>query len=87
MIDKWPKEREENDNLDEKEEMEDEDGVWNLKENTISKGMVELERMFNNDELGWKRRSPPQIGNDDCDSFNLGLEEDAQMVKIRNAYI
>ena len=40
----------ERDNLDEKEEMEDKDGVWNLKMNTIPKGMVELEIMFDNDE-------------------------------------
>ena len=41
-----------------------------------------LERMFDKDELEKKRRPPPNVGNDDCDSFNLGLEEDPHMVKI-----
>ena len=50
MIDEEPKEGEEKVNSNEKEEMEDEDGVWNLKMNTILKGMVELERIFDNDE-------------------------------------
>lgn len=60
------------DNSDEKEDMEDEDGVWNLKINIILKGMVELERIFENDESARHRRPPPKVGNDDCDSFNLG---------------
>ena len=28
------------------EEIGDDDGIWNLKTNTIPRGMVELERMF-----------------------------------------
>ena len=38
-------------NPNEKEEIEDEDSVWNLKTNTIPKGVVELERFFDNYEL------------------------------------
>ena len=41
------------DTLDDKpkdDELEDEDGILNLKTNTILKGMVELEYIFDHDE-------------------------------------
>ena len=83
MIDKKPNEGKEKGDLNEKEEIEDDDGIWNLKMNTIPRGMVELERMLNKDESTKQRRPPPDMGNNDCDSFNLGLEEDPHIVKIR----
>ena len=46
MIDAKPDEGKEKGDHNEKEEIEDDDGIWNLKMNTISKGMVELERKF-----------------------------------------
>ena len=68
--------------LNKNEQIEDDDGIWNLKTNTIPRGMVELERMFSKDELVKQRISPLDMGNEDYDSFNLGLEEEPHMVKI-----
>ena len=42
--------------------------------------------MFDKDESSQKRIPPPIIGNGDSNSFNLGLEEDPQMVKIGKVY-
>ena len=42
--------------------------------------------MFNNDKSTWQRRPPPEIGNADCDSFNLGSEEDPHMLNIGKVY-
>ena len=82
MIEVELDEGEEKDDPKKKEEIEDGDGIWNLKTNTIPRGMVELERIFDKDESTKKRRPSPKVGNNDCDSFNLGLEEDPHMVKI-----
>ena len=38
------------------DELEDEDGILNLKTNTIPKGMVELECIFDCDESALNRR-------------------------------
>ena len=82
MIDIEPDEGEEKGDPNEKEEIEDDDHMWNLKKNTIPRGMVELVRMFDKDESTKQRRPPPDERNKNCDSFNLGLEEDPHMVKI-----
>ena len=50
MIDGELDEGKEKGDPNEKEEIEDDDGIWNLKMNTIPRGMVELERMFDKDE-------------------------------------
>ena len=82
MIDAKLDEGEEKGDPNKKEEIEEDDGIWNLKTNTIPRGMVKLERMFDKDELVKQRRPPLDMGNDDCDSFNLGSKEDPRMVKI-----
>ena len=58
----------------------DEDGIWNLKINTIPRGMVELERMFDNDDFAKQRRPPPKKGSDECILVNSGMSEDPRMV-------
>ena len=75
--------KEKDDHNEREEEIVDDDGIWNLKTNTIPRGMVELERMFNNDESEKQRRLSIDIGNDDCDSFNLGSGEDHYIVKMK----
>ena len=82
IIDAEPKGGKQKDDPDKKEEIEDDDGICNLKTNTIPRGMVELERMFDKDESVKQRRPPLDVGNHDCDSFNLGSKEDPRMVKI-----
>ena len=67
------------------EEITNDDGIWNLKKNTIPRGMVELKRMFDNDESAKQRRPPLEKGNDDCALVNLGMNEDPHMVKIGKA--
>ena len=67
MIDANPDEGKEKGDPNEKEEIEDDDDIWNLKTNTIPRGMIELERMLNNDELVKQRRPSPDMGNDNFD--------------------
>ena len=58
------------DTLDEKpknDELRDEDGILNLKTNTILKGMVKLECIFDHDESALKRRVTQKKGIDECD--------------------
>ena len=43
-------------------EIEDEDGILNLKTNTITKGMVELECIFDHDESTLNRRMVQEKG-------------------------
>ena len=50
IIDVEPNGDKEKGDPNEEEETTDDDGIWNLKKNTIPRGMVELERMFDNDE-------------------------------------
>ena len=76
------------DTLDDKpknDELEDEDGILNLKTNTIPKGMVELEYIFNHDESTVNRRMAQEKGIVECDSYNLGINEDPRMVRIGKA--
>lgn len=73
-------------NPDEIEERENEDGIWNLKTNTIPKGMVDLEWIFDNDEFSKQRRPSLDVGNDDYNLFNLDFEGDPWMVKIGRVY-
>ena len=86
IIDTEPNgDKEKGDPNEKEEEIGDDDGIWNLKTNTIPRGMVELERMFDNNESEGQRRPPPKKGSDNCVSFNLGTREDPRMVKIGKA--
>ena len=76
------------DTLDDKpkdDELEDEDGILNLKTNTILKGMVELECIFDHDESTLNRRETQEKGIEECDSYNLGTDEEPKMVQIGKA--
>ena len=75
-IDDTPDEKPEDD------ELEDDDGILNLKTNTIPKGMVELERIFDRDESTLNRRETQEKGIKECDSYNLGIDEEPKMVQI-----
>ena len=44
------------------DELEDEDGILNLKMNTVLKGMVELECIFDYDESALNRRETQEKG-------------------------
>lgn len=68
------------DTLDDKledDELEDEDGILNLKSNTIPKGMVELEHIFYHDEVALNKRMVKE-----CNSYNLCTDEDPKMVRV-----
>ena len=78
-IDDTPNEKIEND------ELEDEDGILNLKTNTIPKGMVELEHIFYHDESKLDRRMAKEKGIEECDSYNLGTDDDPKMVRVEKA--
>ena len=67
------------------DELEDKDGILNLKTNTIPKGMVELECIFDHDESTLNRRVTQEKGIKECDSYNLGTNEDPRMVRIGKA--
>ena len=67
------------------DELEDEDGILNLKTNNIPKGMVELECIFDCDELALNRRVIQEKGIKECDSYNLGTDEEPKMVRIGKA--
>jgi hypothetical protein len=69
----------------ESDEIEDEDEILNLKINTIPKGMVELECIFDRDELALNKRMDEEKGIQECDSYNLGTDNDPKMVKVRKA--
>ena len=76
------------DTLDDKPEggnLEDKDGILNLKTNTIPKGMVELECIFDHDELALNRRVTQEKGIEECDLYNLGTNEEPKMVQIGKA--
>ena len=66
----------------EEDELEDEDRILNLKTNTIPKGMVELECIFDHDESTLNRRMTQEKGIKECDSYNLGTDEEPRMVQI-----
>ena len=74
------------DDKPEDDELEDEDGIINLKTNTIPKGMVELEHIFDQDESTLNRRMTQEKGIEECDLYNLGTEEEPKMVQIGKAY-
>ena len=69
-------------NKTEEDELEDEDGIKNLKINTIPKGMVELNFIFNQDESTHSRRNVEEKGDKECDLYNLGTKGDLKMVII-----
>ena len=76
------------DTLDDKpegDELKDEDGILNLKTNTIPKGMVELELIFDHGESTLNRRVTQEKGVKECDSYNLGTDEEPKMVQIGKA--
>ena len=76
------------DTLDERPEddgLEDEDGILNLKTNTIPKGMVELEHNFDFDESTLNRRMVKEKRIKECDLYNLDIDEDLRMVRIKKA--
>ena len=73
------------DDKPEDDELEDEDGILNLKTNSIPKGMVELEHMFDCDESTLNRRETQEKGIKECDSYNLGTDEEPKMVQIGKA--
>ena len=77
--------KEKGDPNEKEEETIDDDGIWNLKTNTIPRGMVELERIFDNDEATKQRKPPLEKGNDDCVPVNLGIDDDPHMVNIGKA--
>ena len=77
-IDDTPNEKLEDD------ELENEGGIINLKTNTIPKGMVELEHIFDQDESTHSKRNLEEKGVEECDSYNPSIEEDPKMVRIRN---
>ena len=67
------------------DELEDEDGILNQKSNTIPKGVVKLERIFDHDESTLNRRETQEKGIEECDTYNLGIEEEQKMVRIGKA--
>ena len=73
------------DDKPEDDELEDDDGILNLKTNTITKGMFELECIFYHDELAFNRRETQEKGIKECDSYNLGTNEEPKMVQIGKA--
>ena len=70
------------DDKPEDDELEDDDGILNLKTNTIPKGKVELERIFDHDESTLNRRETQEKGIEECDSYYLGTNEELKMVQI-----
>ena len=54
-----------------------------MKTNTIPTGIVELECIFDQDESTHSKRNVEEKGVKECDSYNLGTEEDPKMVRIR----
>ncbi len=78
-IDDTPDDRLEDDGL------EDEDGILNLKTNTIPKGMVEPKCIFDRDESTLNRRETQKKGIKECDLYNLGTNEELRMVQIGKA--
>ena len=71
------------DTLDDKpegDELEDKDRILNLKTNTIPKGMVELEHIFNHDESTLNRKMTQEKGIEECDLYNLCAKEDPKVV-------
>lgn len=64
------------------DEIEDEERIINLKINIIPKGMVELEFIFDQDESTPCKRTIEEKGIKECDSYNLGTEDDPKMVRI-----
>ena len=73
------------DDKPEDDELEDDDGILNLKTNTIRKGMVELERIYDHNKSALNRRETQEKGIEECDSYNLGTDEEPKMVQIGKA--
>lgn len=69
----------------EDDELEDEDRILNLKTNTIPKGMIKLECIFDHDESTLNRRIVQEKGIEECNSYNLGIDEDPRRVRIEKA--
>lgn len=67
------------------DELEDEDVIIDLKNNTIPKGMVELECIFDQDELAHNKRTNEEKGIREWDPYNLGMKDDPKMVRIGKA--
>ena len=78
-IDDTPNDKPENDKI------EDEDEILNLKTNTVPKGMVELEHIFDHDESALNKRTAEEKGIEECDSYNLGIDDDPKMVRVGKA--
>ena len=78
-IDDTPKDKPEDD------ELENEDGILNLKTNTILEGMFELKHIFYHDESTLNKRTVIEKGIKECDSYNLGIDENTKMVRVRKA--
>lgn len=72
------------DTLDDKPEhakLEEEDGIINLKINTIPKRMVDLECIFDLEKSTRSKRTIEEKGIEECDSYNLGTKEDPKCWK------
>lgn len=67
---------------EEKIEESDELGILNLKTNSISKGMVALERIFDKDEHARERGKTLVVDGDDCELYNLGTQLEPREVRI-----
>ena len=55
------------------DELKDEDGILNLKTNTIPKGMVELEHIFDHDESTLNKRVTQEKRIEECDCITWVL--------------
>ena len=60
--------------------MEDEDGIWNLKKNTIPKGIIELEIIFDTNRLSNLKHQSTK--GRECENINLGMKENVKNVFI-----
>ena len=65
--------------VDEEAEI-DAEGIMSLKENTIPKGIIELERIFDMDQFHKMQYQP--TGGDECEKVNLGTEDCPKIVHI-----
>ena len=65
--------------VDEEAEI-DTEGIMSLKTNTIPKGMIELERIFDMDQFHKTQYQP--TGGDECEKVNLGTEDCPKIVHI-----
>lgn len=54
--------------------------ILQLKENTIPRGLVPLERIFNKDDIASKQTTPEK--EETVEYCNIGLEEEPRMIKL-----